>query len=340
MTTARVTIILALLLMPAVCASVLARGWAGTRRAPWRLAAAVVCLVPLGAPWIVAGRARPVVTWLIAILGGIAMIRAIDWFANPRQEGDLVRIWLALTVWPGLQIEEVGIRFPLTRERIRSVIRRFGAGLAGLASGLAVAAVGQMYAVREWGVLVDGSFKSLEIYLMAGGADSLLVAVFALAGYRISDLFRYPILAHSILDFWSRYNVSIHRWLKRTIFEPITRRRRPALALLAVFGFSGLVHDYLFLPAAPETFGWQLAFFGLHGLGAIAGFQLGRIFRAAAGRRVPRPVASACTLAFVLLTAPIFIHSLDRVIDLHRDVGRWVLRSLAESYRTPGLRPC
>ena len=32
------------------------------------------------------------------------------------------------------------------------------------------------------------------------------------------------------------------------------------------------------------------------------------------------------TLAFVLLSAPLFIHCLDQVLDLHRDLGRWVLR--------------
>jgi hypothetical protein len=72
--------------------------------------------------------------------------------------------------------------------------------------------------------------------------------------------------------------------------------------------------------------GWQLAFFGLHGLGALGGAWMGRRYRAIAGRRAPRALAIAATLGFVLLTAPIFIRCMDRVIDLHRDVGRWVLR--------------
>ena len=142
--------------------------------------------------------------------------------------------------------------------------------------------------VADHGFLVDGLFKALEIYLLAGGANSLLVGTFALAGYRVLDAFRYPIFAHSVLDFWSRYNVCIHRWLKRHIFEPLARRRRPTLGILAVFAFSGLMHGYFFLPFAPDLFGWQLAFFGVHGLGAIAGFRLGRAFQAPAGRHVPR----------------------------------------------------
>ena len=159
------------------------------------------------------------------------------------------------------------------------------------------------------------------------GANHLLVGSFALAGFQLRDGFRYPILAHSVLDFWGRYNVWIHRWLKQHIFEPIgLKRRRPVLGILAVFATSGLLHEYLFLPVDRSVLGWQLAFFLIHGLGAIAGVGIGRVFRRISGRRTPRALAIAATLAFVLLTAPVFIHCLDRVVDLHRGLGAWVLR--------------
>src|SRR5581483_11852986 len=92
------------------------------------------------------------------------------------------------------------------------------------------------------GIWLDSSLKVFEIYAMAGGANSMMVGAFAVAGYRVTDGFRYPILARSVLDFWSRYNVWIHRWLKRHVFEPIGRRgRRPATGILAVFALSGLL---------------------------------------------------------------------------------------------------
>src|SRR5207302_8032 len=58
------------------------------------------------------------------------------------------------------------------------------------------------------------------------------------------------------------------------------------------------------------------------------GAGLGRGYRAIAGRRVQHPMAIAATLGFVLATAPIFIHCLDRVVDFHRDLGGWVLRTV------------
>ena len=259
------------------------------------------------------------------------MLKAIDWLSRPRQEGELIRVWLVLTFWPALEIEDVGNPAPEAEGADRGCDPplRSGHGRSG-GSAWRWPLSARSSAVPDTGFLLDGSFKSLEIYLLAGGANNLLVAAFALAGYRVSDGFRYPILAHSVLDFWSRYNVWIHRWLKRHIFEPIVRRRRPVLGILAVFAFSGLLHEYFFVPFALDLLGWQLTFFVLHGLGAIAGFRLGRAFQAVAGHRVPRPLAIATTLGFVLVTAPIFIHPLDRVIDFHRDLGEWVLRKIGE----------
>jgi D-alanyl-lipoteichoic acid acyltransferase DltB (MBOAT superfamily) len=187
-------------------------------------------------------------------------------------------------------------------------------------------AAGQWLDLPARGPWLDSSLKVLEIYALAGGANDLMVAAFALAGYRVTDGFRYPILARSVLDFWSRYNVWIHRWLEQHVFVPIGRRRRnPVAGILAVFAISGLFHEYLFVVAVPELIGRQFAFFGLHGLGAVGGAWLGRRYRAIAGRRAPRALAIAATIGFVLLTAPLFIGCLDRVLDLHRDVGRRVL---------------
>lgn len=312
--------------VPALLAPPLARLG---RRLPvpvrWAIAA-LVCIVPMTAPLACDRTRHPGSTLLVAILGAIVALKTIDWLANPRHEDQPWRVRLALTIWPGLQIEDVGVRIDGTDRRISVAARRLRVGVGAVTLGLAMTAAGQwldLPARRPW---LDSSLKALEIYALAGGANDLMVAAFALAGYRVTDGFRYPILARSVLDFWSRYNVWIHRWLEHHVFDPIgRRRRRPVAGILAVFAISGLFHEYLFVVAVPDLIGRQLAFFGLHGLGAIGGAWLGRRYRAIAGRRAPRPLAIAATLGFVLLTAPLFIGCLDRVLDLHRDVGRCVL---------------
>jgi hypothetical protein len=327
MTVHRVIAIASVLLVPAVFAPALDRVRAKLSRRCYLLAATAICLVPVSAPWFRFGRPSPVVTWLIGIAGTITSIRAIEWLARPRYASDRIRVILALTVWPGLDIGEVGIRIPNLSTRISLASSRLAAGLAGCTAGLALTALAQHFHVASHGLLVDSTLKTVEIYLLAGGANHLLVATFGLAGYRIKDGFRYPILARSVLDFWSRYNVQIHCWLKRNIFNPVRRSgRSPNTAVLAVFAFSGFAHELLFVPAALDLVGWQLAFFMLHAAGAILGGGLGRAYQARAARRIPRPIAVAATLMFVLATAPVFVHCLDRLFDLHRDVGGLVLQ--------------
>ena len=329
--------VLAALATPALLAPVLVRARACLPAIAAKLMGMLICLVPLGAPWVLdRTRASPFLVWLVAIAGAIVMVKAIDWLARPRHEGELLRVWLVLTFWPALQIEDVLVRETAIAERTRSTAWRILMGMAGLFSGLALTAIGHTLGMPERGFLLDKLLKTLEIYLLASGGNNVLVAGFALVGYRISDGFRYPILARSILDFWSRYNVCIHLWLKRNIFEPIgMRKRRPVLGILAVFGFSGLAHDYMFVPLTYELLGWQFAFFGLHGLGAIGSAALGRAYRAAIGSPVPRALTIAATMGFVLATAPIFIHCVDQVFDLHRDVGGWVLKKIGSSGRDP-----
>ena len=333
MTAARILAVLVALGFPAVFAPLLVRARRQIPRWSKRFCTTFICLLPLAAPWLLPGDSSPLVVWLATIAGGIVMLKAIDWLARPRQPDDLVRVWLALTFWPALQIEDVAVPLAGRKNRVALSLRRFAAGLPGTVCGLAMAALGQRLGIPARSVLLDSTWKTFEIYLLAGGANHLLIGSFALAGFQLRDGFRYPILPHSVLDFWSRYNVWIHRWLKHHVFKPIgLRRRRPVLGILAVFATSGLLHEYLFLPVNRNVLGWQLGFFLVHGLGAIAGVGLGRLFRRISGRRTPRALAIAATVVLILLTVPIFIHCLDRVADLHRGLGAWLLRVIETTF--------
>jgi hypothetical protein len=323
----RVIAIVAVLSVPALCAPALARARGTMPPKLWLIAAVSVCAMPVSAPWLGVGVMSPLTIWLIAIGGAIGAVRAIGWLAHPRYADDRLRVILALSVWPALEVDDVGIRLPNFTQRIGEVARRFAAGLATGVGGLTLCALGAKLRVADRGVLFDSLLKAFEVYLLATSGNHLVIAAFGLAGYRVVDGFRYPILARSILDFWSRYNVCIHRWLKRNIFRPVIRRERsPAAAVLAAFAFSGVGHELIFVPAAPDLLGWQLAFFMLHGVGALTGAGLGRAYRARAARRLPRAIGLAASVAFLLATTPVFVHCIDRLFDLHRDVGGLVLK--------------
>jgi Membrane bound O-acyl transferase family len=331
----RIGALLVVLGFPAIAAPLLVRAGRRVPKRSHRLCATITCLLPLAAPWLLACDAPPVVVWHITIAGGIVMLKAIDWLSHPRQSDDLVRVWLALTFWPALQIEDVAVPLAGLKNRCERSLKRFGAGLPAIVCGLALAALGQHLGIPARGVLLDSTWKTVEIYLLAGGCNHLMVGSFALAGFQLRDGFRYPFLAHSVLDFWGRYKVWIHRWLKQHIFQPIgLKRRTPVLGILAVFATSGLLHEYLFLPVDRSVLGWQLGYFLIHGMGAIAGAGIGRMFKRITGRRTPRALAIAATLVFIILSAPVFIHCLDRVIDLHRGLGAWVLRLIETTFPT------
>jgi hypothetical protein len=329
MTAQRVIAIIAILSVPALCAPLLARARGMMRPKLWLFAAAIVSLIPVAAPWLTAGVTSPLTTLLIAIVGTIGAIRAIDWLAHPRYADDRLRVILALSVWPALEVDDVLIRLPAFTQRIGQVTRRLAAGLVGIVGGLALCTLGAALGVSDRGLALDSLFKTAEVYLLATGGNHLLIGAFGVAGYRVFDGFRYPILAGSILDFWGRYNVCIHRWLKRNIFRPVVRGGRSSTtAVLAAFAFSGVGHELIFVPAAPDLAGWQLAFFMLHGAGAIAGAGLGRAYQRRTGRRPPRPIAVAGTIAFILAITPVFLHCVDRLVDLHRDVGGLIVQFL------------
>jgi hypothetical protein len=263
---------------------------------------------------------------LIGIAGAITCVRAIGWLARPRFADDRLRVFLTLTVWPALEIEDVGVRLPSFPRRSADVARRLLVGLAGCSTGIGMTAFGQALDVTDRALVLDMLFKTVEIYLIATGANRLAVVVFGLAGYRLRHAFRYPVLPRSILDFWSRYDVCIHHWLKRNVFQPVLRSGRgPASAVLATFAFSGVAHELLFVPAAPDLLGWQLAFFMLHGAGAVTGERLDRVYRGGTGHRLPRRLRMAASVTFVLATMPVFLHCVDRLVDLHRHVGQLVL---------------
>jgi hypothetical protein len=329
MTATRLVAVLAVLAAPAVCAPVLVQRRSRFATWAWTVCACGICALPILAPWFSDRSRSPGSTLLIAIAGVVVMLKATGWLARPRQLHDPLRVALVLSIWPALEVDDVGIRLPALGERIRAVSLRLAAGVASLTCGLALATLGYRLDVRERGLLWDTSFKTAEICLLAGGLNHLLVGSMGLAGYRVRDGFRYPVLARSILDFWSRYDVWIQRWLKRYIFKPIVKRfRSPVTGILAVFAFSGIWHEYLFISAAPYLLGWQLAFFMLHGVGASAAARVGRSYQGVTGRRFPRALAVAATLVFVLASMPIFIHCLDPLFDLHQDLGGWVLGAL------------
>jgi hypothetical protein len=291
--------------LPILLAPVAAR----LRARHWRLIAATILVgLPQAAPLLL-GHRWPLGTFLAAVYSGILGLKMVDLFGRAGPIPSYGRALIFLSFWPSLDRDRVML--PLRIGRARIVAGRLGRAAVDLAIGLAFLAADVAHGRMPGFDYVLGLF---EILFLGQAANHLMIAGFALIGYQVDDAFRYPVLARSILDFWSRYNVWIHRWLKRHVFDRVGGRRRPTAAILATFAVSGLLHEYLIVVALPDLIGRQLAFFLLHGFGGIAGARLGRVYRARRGRPVPWPLGAAAALTFMIATGYLFVSCLDRIV--------------------------
>ncbi|CAL5027020.1 unnamed protein product [Urochloa decumbens] len=168
----------------------------------------------------------------------------------------------------------------------------------------------------------DGAHVYLMLELFLASAAALARA---LLGAELEPQFDRPYLASSLRDFWGqRWNLMVPGVLRPCVYRPVRARLGAAAGLLAAFLVSGVMHEVMFYYITLEAgTGEVTAFFALHGACAVA-----ERWCAGAARRcwrtrtppLPRPVATALTLAFVtgtgswLFFAPVIRSGLDKAI--------------------------
>jgi alginate O-acetyltransferase complex protein AlgI len=98
-------------------------------------------------------------------------------------------------------------------------------------------------------VLHFGIFDLLSVAWRAGGVDA-------------RPLMHWPILATSVSEYWGqRWNAAFRDLTHRFLFRPLTPRLGAKGALIAVFIFSGIVHDLVVSLPAQDGYGGPTIFF-------------------------------------------------------------------------------
>lgn len=116
--------------------------------------------------------------------------------------------------------------------------------------------------------------KFLYLYLNFAGFTSISIGVAALFGYRAFENFRWPLLAPTPVAFWSRWHMSLGRFVMKHVYFRIAMfTRRPMLSIFLSFVGIGLWHHIEL-----GYFLWGAA----HGLAIVAFTMLQRRY----GRRV------------------------------------------------------
>jgi D-alanyl-lipoteichoic acid acyltransferase DltB (MBOAT superfamily) len=153
-----------------------------------------------------------------------------------------------------------------------------------LASYLASAIADDVFAgpARHSGpeVLVGIYGYAAQLYLDFSGYTDMAIGLALLIGIRLPENFNAPYVAQTVTEFWTRWHMTLSRWLRDFVFTPLALRSARTTAatcrnLLIVMLLAGLWHG------AAWTF---VAFGAVHGL-AMAGERALRQRR----RRLGRP---------------------------------------------------
>jgi hypothetical protein len=268
-------------------------------------------------PW---GTHPLLLTWFLGMGCVTTFLRALCLLATPLPEGAFVRALAFLLLWPDADVRAFAA--PSARPRLPTALRRWAMAVLKSAVGLTLVMFGASLGLPTRSAALDVVFMLFEVWAFGSAASDLVVGAMALAGLQLEDAFDWPLRARSVLELWARYDRWFGRGLRIIVFDRIGHRR-PAQAVLATFFASGVLHEVLFDSVVPALAGRQLAFFLLHGLGAVGLAALERRLRP------PGAVSRALTLLFVLATAPLFFSCLSPLGSLHGDLGPWLWAALS-----------
>jgi len=122
-------------------------------------------------------------------------------------------------------------KWGVTARRILSGIQRFILGLgkkvlvadilARTANGIFSMPAEQLDFSLAWIGLIA---FTLQIYFDFSGYSDMAIGLGAIIGFDFSENFRYPYAARSIKEFWSRWHITLSRWLRDYVFLPLAYR--------------------------------------------------------------------------------------------------------------------
>lgn len=91
---------------------------------------------------------------------------------------------------------------------------------------------------------IEGTVDWLLIYFSFAGLTSVAVGLSLMMGLRIEENFNRPWAAKNLIDFWSRWHMTLSHWCRDYVFQTITAvSRRPALGLVMAMLAMGIWHD-------------------------------------------------------------------------------------------------
>jgi alginate O-acetyltransferase complex protein AlgI len=243
-------------------------------------------------------------TPLVRMLGMIAatlLVMKILTLAFARAEGvALDRMsMLEFFGWPGMRPSLFGRRRAVDSRGARAFAIH---GIACIAIGAALFALARLVAASELAaspkrvIVTVMALCALSLMLHFGLFD-LLAAAYRLRGVPVGKLFRAPLLARSLSEFWSRrWNIGFSEMIAVVVHRPMRRHVGETGALFASFLASGLLHELAISVPVRAGYGLPTLYFLLHG--ALVAVE----------RKIGRPLGRAWTLFWLAAPLPLVFH--------------------------------
>ncbi|MCR9136719.1 MAG: hypothetical protein NXI27_12025 [Alphaproteobacteria bacterium] len=95
--------------------------------------------------------------------------------------------------------------------------------------------------LQRWSVSV---VDWIELYFSFAGLSALAIGVALMMGLVIEENFNRPWAARNLLDFWTRWHMTLTGWVRDYVFQPVAALTRlPVVALLVAMLVIGLWHE-------------------------------------------------------------------------------------------------
>jgi hypothetical protein len=204
-----------------------------------------------------------VVMWALSV-AIFACLKWVTWRFTPTPRVPAWRHVAYLVLWPGLDAKAFLDPKPLSRE-----------SRAGIAEWLFACAKIAFGAVLVWEISPLAPIEYARawigmtgiVFVLHFGLFHLLSCVWRAVGVDAKPLMNWPILSQSVSEFWGkRWNLAFRDLTHRLLFRPLAVRGFARGGLVAVFVFSGMVHDAVISIPAGSGYGLPTLYFVVQAL--------------------------------------------------------------------------
>jgi alginate O-acetyltransferase complex protein AlgI len=152
----------------------------------------------------------------------------------------------------------------------------------------------------------------LYLYVNFSGFTDIAIGAGWMFNLDLTENFRFPLIAHSIQNFWQRWHLSLSRFITAYMFKPMLRRTgRTTLSLVVTFTLIGLWHEV--------SVGYLL-----WGLGHGTALALTTWYRGLGRARLPLPGPVRTVGGIVVTLTLVSILSTIANQPSNRDLARYV----------------